>query len=106
MRHAGRIVADVLALMEEELRPGITTAHLDSVAEEYISKSGARPSFKGYRGYPASICVSIDDEIVHGIPGPRLIEEGQVVSTSVSHRIGVAPVGLLQNPLGWAPAPW
>ena len=80
MRHAGRVVADVLALMEEELKPGVTTAHLDSVAEAYIRKAGARPSFKGYRGFPASICVSIDEEVVHGIPGERVIEEGQVVS--------------------------
>jgi methionyl aminopeptidase len=80
MRRAGRIVADVLALMEEELKPGITTAQLDSLAEDYIRKSGGRPSFKGYQGFPACICVSIDDEVVHGIPGPRVIEEGQVVS--------------------------
>ena len=80
MRQAGRIVAGVLALMEEELKPGVTTAQLDAIAEEYIRKSGARPSFKGYRGFPASICVSIDDEVVHGIPGSRVIEDGQVVS--------------------------
>ena len=80
MRRAGRVVADVLALMEDNLRPGITTAQLDEIAEEYIRKAGARPSFKGYRGFPASICVSIDSEVVHGIPGPRVIEEGQVVS--------------------------
>ena len=80
MRHAGRVVADVLALMEEELKPGVTTAYLDGLAEEYIRKAGATPSFKGYKGFPASICVSIDDEVVHGIPGSRVIEEGQVVS--------------------------
>jgi methionyl aminopeptidase len=80
MRQAGRIVADVLALMEEELKPGVTTAQLDSIAEEYVRKAGARPSFKGYKGFPASICVSIDDEVVHGIPGSRVIAEGQVVS--------------------------
>ncbi|MGZ6265623.1 MAG: type I methionyl aminopeptidase [Candidatus Limnocylindrales bacterium] len=80
MRRAGRVVADVLALMEEELRPGVTTAQLDARAEAYILKAGARPSFKGYKGFPGSICVSIDDEVVHGIPGDRVIEEGQVVS--------------------------
>ena len=58
----------------------MTTAHLDGIAEDYIRKAGARPSFKGYKGFPASICVSIDDEVVHGIPGSRVIEEGQVVS--------------------------
>jgi methionyl aminopeptidase len=80
MRRAGRIVADVLALAEEELRPGVTTAQLDAKCEAYIRKAGATPSFKGYRGFTGSICVSIDEEIVHGIPGPRVIEEGMVVS--------------------------
>lgn len=80
MRRAGRVVADVLALMEEKLVAGVTSAQLDAIAEDYIRKSGARPSFKGYRGFPGSICVSIDDEVVHGIPGSRVIEEGQVVS--------------------------
>jgi methionyl aminopeptidase len=80
MRRAGRIVADVLALVEEELRPGVTTAQLDAMAEDYIRKAGAQPSFKGYKGFPGSICVSIDEEVVHGIPGQRVIGEGQVVS--------------------------
>jgi methionyl aminopeptidase len=80
MRRAGRIVAGVLALMEEELRPGVTTAQLDAMAEDYIRKAGAQPSFKGYKGFPGSICVSIDEEVVHGIPGKRVIGEGQVVS--------------------------
>jgi methionyl aminopeptidase len=80
MRRAGRIVAGVLAAVEDGLKPGVTTASLDALAENYIRKAGATPSFKGYRGFPASICVSIDAEVVHGIPGKRVIEEGQVVS--------------------------
>ena len=80
MRHAGRVVAGVLAAVEEALKPGVTTAALDAVAENYIRGAGARPSFKGYRGFPACICVSIDHEVVHGIPSDRVIEEGQVVS--------------------------
>jgi methionyl aminopeptidase len=86
MRRAGRVVAEVLALMEERIRPGASTAELDRVAEAHIRASGATPSFKGYPGinperpFPASICISIDDEIVHGIPGERIIREGQVVS--------------------------
>jgi len=80
MRRAGRIVADVLALTEEGLRPGVTAIELDARAEEYIRRAGATPSFKGYHGFPGSICVSINEEIVHGIPGPRVIEEGMVVS--------------------------
>ena len=80
MRRAGRVVAEVLALVEEELRPGVSTARLDALAEEHIRKSGATPSFKGYHGYPSSVCISIDREVVHGIPGDRVIRDGQVVS--------------------------
>jgi methionyl aminopeptidase len=84
MRSAGRIVAEVLALVESELRPGISTAHLDRLAERHIRSSGAVPSFKGYghrsNPFPASLCISIDDEVVHGIPGERQIREGQIVS--------------------------
>ena len=86
MRRAGRVVAEVLALVEEELKPGVTTGHLDRLAEAHIRKAGAIPSFKGYPGinprrpFPGSLCISIDDEIVHGIPGERAIRAGQVVS--------------------------
>ena len=86
MRRAGRVVAEVLALIEEELRPGVSTAELDRLAEAHIRRSGAIPSFKGYPGlnprhpFPASVCISIDDEIVHGIPGERTIRTGQIVS--------------------------
>ena len=84
MRHAGRIVAEVLALVEAELQPGVTTGHLDRLAEKHIREAGAVPSFKGYghrsNPFPASLCISIDDEVVHGIPGERTIREGQIVS--------------------------
>ena len=80
MRRAGRVVAEVLGLVEEELRPGVSTAHLDRIAEEHIRKAGGTPSFKGYYGYPSSLCISIDREVVHGIPGDRTIADGQVVS--------------------------
>ena len=85
MRRAGRLVAEVLALVEENLRPGISTAQLDRLAEDHIRKAGGIPSFKGYpyRGvndFPASICISIDREVVHGIPGSRVIRDGQLVS--------------------------
>jgi len=84
MRTAGRIVAEVLALVESELKPGVSTAHLDRLAERHIRSSGAVPSFKGYghrsNPFPASLCISIDDEVVHGIPGERQIREGQIVS--------------------------
>src|SRR5919106_4222822 len=84
MRQAGRIVAEVLALIESELKPGTTTAHLDQMAERHIRAAGATPSFKGYgdrrNPFPGTLCISIDDEVVHGIPGQRTIKEGQVVS--------------------------
>jgi methionyl aminopeptidase len=80
MRRAGRVVAEVLALVEEELRPGVSTARLDALAEAHIRKAGAVPSFKGYYGYPSTLCISIDREVVHGIPGQRVIRDGQVVS--------------------------
>ncbi len=84
MRVAGRIVAEVLALVESELRPGVSTGHLDRLAERHIRTSGAVPSFKGYghrsNPFPASLCISIDDEVVHGIPGERTIKDGQIVS--------------------------
>ena len=93
MRRAGRVVAEVLALVESELRPGVTTGHLDSIAEQHIRKSGGVPSFKGYLGggrygrgpqaFPASTCISIDHEVVHGIPGDRPIKDGQIVSVDV-----------------------
>ena len=94
MRSAGRIVAEVLALVEESLAPGISTAEIDRLAERHIRASGGVPSFLGYLGgrrydashphaYKASTCISIDHEIVHGIPGNREIKRGQVVSVDV-----------------------
>jgi methionyl aminopeptidase len=84
MRTAGRIVAEVLALVESELKPGVSTGQLDRMAERHIRAAGAVPSFKGYghpsNPFPASLCISIDSEVVHGIPGDRQIRDGQVVS--------------------------
>ena len=86
MRRAGRVVGEILDIIEAEIRPGVSTAHLDALAEAHIRESGATPSFKGYPGinprrpFPASVCISIDDEIVHGIPGERTIRAGQIVS--------------------------
>lgn len=80
MRQAGRIVATVLAILSESVKPGLKTKDLDIIAERETKKLGGKPSFKGYRGYPATLCVSINDEIVHGIPGDRVIQEGDIVS--------------------------
>ncbi len=83
MRKAGRIVAEVLDLISENIKPGITTRTLDRLAAEHFKRSKARPAFLGYQGFPANICVSIDDEVVHGIPGERKLVEGQIVSVDV-----------------------
>jgi len=83
MREAGKIVAEVLDLISENIRPGITTRALDKLAAEHFSKRNARAAFLGYQGFPAHICVSIDDEVVHGIPGDRKLVEGQLVSVDV-----------------------
>jgi len=80
MRQAGRIVATILAILSEQVRPGIKTKKLDVVAARELQKLGAKPSFKGYRGFPANLCVSVNDEIVHGIPGEKVLEEGDIVS--------------------------
>jgi len=80
MRAAGLVVADTLQRLRDSLKPGMTTADLDAMARESISDAGATPSFLGYHGYPAVICASVNEEIVHGIPGDRVIEEGDVVS--------------------------
>ncbi|RYV51031.1 type I methionyl aminopeptidase [Pengzhenrongella frigida] len=80
MRRAGIVVADALAAVRAEARPGLTTADLDAVAADVIRGAGATPSFLGYDGFPATICVSVNDEIVHGIPGARTLEPGDVVS--------------------------
>jgi len=80
MRQAGKIVAKTLQRLTEEIRPGIKTSHLDSVAASELKRYGAKASFKGYRGFPAYLCVSVNDEIVHGIPGERELNSGDIVS--------------------------
>lgn len=80
MRRAGRIVAETLELMRENVRPGITTLELDQIAENYIRKSGAIPAFKGYNGFPATLCTSINEQVVHGIPSLRKLQSGDIIS--------------------------
>jgi len=80
IRRSGRIVAELLNLLEKQIRPGITTKELDKFAEEFIISQGAKPSFKGYYGYPGSLCTSINEEVVHGIPGDRILKEGDIIS--------------------------
>jgi methionyl aminopeptidase len=83
MARAGAVVADTLALIGERARPGVTTEELDSLADEFIRSHGGVPTFKGYRGYPASICTSPNDMVVHGIPGPYALDEGDLLSVDV-----------------------
>jgi methionyl aminopeptidase len=80
LRQAGRHLAAVMRRLEGFIRPGITTARIDSYAQELMRKKGLTPAFKGYRGYPAATCVSVNEEIVHGIPSGRLLVEGDIVS--------------------------
>jgi methionyl aminopeptidase len=81
---AGRLVGEVLAELAARVAPGVSTGELDRRAEAHITKAGARPAFKGYHGYPATICASINDEVIHGIPsGRRILNEGDIVSIDV-----------------------
>ncbi len=104
MRQAGRIVAEVHQVLREKIKPGVSTAELDAIAYEIITKQGASPSFKGYRGFPASICASINQEVVHGIPSKkRVLQEGDIIAIDVgatlndfvgdgAFTVGVGPV--------------
>ncbi|GEA14375.1 MAG: methionyl aminopeptidase [Moorella sp. (in: firmicutes)] len=83
MREAGRIVARTLAKLKDHIAPGVTTAELDRIAEDYIRENGAVPAFKGYQGFPASICVSVNEEVVHGIPGLKQLAEGDIISIDI-----------------------
>ena len=83
MAHAGGVVVDTIALLRDHVRPGVTTAELDEVAAEYIRSRGGAATFLGYRGYPASICTSPNEVVVHGIPGPYELVDGDVVSVDV-----------------------
>ena len=80
MREAGKLVGETLLLIEEKVRPGITTAELDRIAEEFITKHGAKPSFKGLYGFPASLCISVNEQVVHGIPGGYVLKDGDIIS--------------------------
>ena len=88
MARAGRVVQETLALVGEHARAGVTTAELDSLAEEFIRSQDGSPTFKGYRGYPASICASPNDMVVHGIPGPYALGDGDILSVDVGVTLG------------------
>lgn len=88
MRRAGKITAAARALAGEMVRPGVTTQEIDRAVEHFIRKQGAVPSFLHYQGYPASACISVNDEVIHGIPGKRVLQDGDIVSVDVGAYIG------------------
>ncbi len=88
MRRAGKITAAARALAGEMVKPGVTTREIDTAVYRFIKSQGAEPSFLNYNGYPASVCISVNDEIIHGIPGKRVLEEGDIVSIDVGAYIG------------------
>ncbi|MDR2939858.1 MAG: type I methionyl aminopeptidase [Clostridiales bacterium] len=83
MKIASSIVAEAFELLEKEIRPGVTTKELDTIAEEFILSKGAVPSFKGYNGYPASICTAINEEVIHGIPGLKKLKDGDIIGIDI-----------------------
>lgn len=83
MREAGRIVAETHKILADQIEPGITTGELDHIADQYIRSQGAVPSFKGYNGFPASICASVNEQLVHGFPGSRKLDEGDIVTFDI-----------------------
>ncbi|GIO88323.1 methionine aminopeptidase [Paenibacillus faecis] len=83
MREAGRIVAETHRLMAQSIEPGITTGELDQIADKFIRSQGAVPSFKGYNGFPYSICASVNEELVHGFPGKRKLNEGDIITLDI-----------------------
>lgn len=80
LREAGQLVAKTLAEMEKAVKPGITTRELDEIAEKFIRDAGGEPAFKGYHGFPATLCTSVNEQVVHGIPGLRKLENGDIIS--------------------------
>lgn len=89
MQKAGRITAEALVLAGEAVKPGITTKHLDDIIRHHIEKSGARPSFLGYGGFPASACISVNDQVIHGIPSQNVVlQDGDIVKIDVGSFIG------------------
>ncbi len=88
LRRSNAMVAEVFEKLKGMIGPGVTTKELDQVAEEYILLKGGRPAFKGYRGFPATLCISVNEEVVHGIPGQRQLKEGDIVSLDVGVNLG------------------
>ena len=88
MRRAGRFTAQARALAASMIRPGITTHEIDTAVRRFIESHGAKPSFLGYGGFPGSACISVNEQVIHGIPGPRVLKDGDIVSVDVGAYIG------------------
>ncbi|MBL7069957.1 MAG: type I methionyl aminopeptidase [Candidatus Omnitrophica bacterium] len=107
LREAGRILAAILRQLRQNLVPGITTQEIDNLTEDLLWRQKVIPAFKGYRGFPASVCVSVNEEVVHGIPGPRVIKDGDIVSLDLgvnyngyfSDAAITVPVGAVSSPV-------
>ncbi|KML08803.1 methionine aminopeptidase [Bacillus safensis] len=105
MREAGRIVALTHEELKKHIKPGISTKELDQIAERFITKQGAIPSFKGYNGFRGSICVSVNEELVHGIPGKRVLRDGDIISIDIGAKLNgyhgdsawTYPVGVISD---------
>lgn len=105
MAKASRLVAETLQVLRQEVRPGITTGHLDRIAEDYIRSQGGIPAFKGYRSYPKTLCASVNDEVVHGIPSKRVLKEGDIIGLDLGAIVGgfygdsavTVPVGAVEE---------
>src|SRR4029078_1675273 len=87
MRAANALVAEVLAELATMVAPGVTTQDLDQAAEKLVREGGAEPAFKGYRGYPCTLCASVNDQVVHGIPSPRALNEGDIISLDMGVKL-------------------
>ena len=105
MAAAGALVAETIALVAEHVRPGVTTAELDRIGEEHITSRGGVPTSKGYRGFPAALCISPNSVVVHGIPGPHPLEEGDIVDVDVGVTLdGFVADSAYTFPVGDVPA--
>ena len=104
MAQASKIVAEAHQVLKKEVRPGVTTLFLDSIAEEFIRGHGGVPAFKGYRNYPKTLCVAVNDEVVHGIPSTRVLKEGDIIGLDLGAIVhGFYGDGAVTVPVGPVP---
>ncbi len=102
MREAGRIVALTHQELKKHIAPGITTSELDKIADQFIRKFNAIPSFKGYNGFSGSICTSVNNELVHGIPGDRVLKDGDIISVDIGAKYNGYHVFRIPRSAGWS----